>query len=359
MIRSFRSFEQGMSKTHGQFSFFDLENRLEKIHQLNDFLPRLNSLVDWEIFRGPLNKVREKERLSNAGRPPFDVVLMFKVLVLKSLYNLSDESTELMIRDRISFMEFLGLSFADRVPDAKTIWLFAEQLKELGLERQLFEQFERELVHQGFAAKGGYIVDGSFVEVPKQRNTKEENAAIKAGNVPETISKNPNVFAQKDRDARWTKKNNVSSFGYKNHVLADEKHQLIREWRVTDASVHDSVPFLDLVPTKPLKKNQAVFADSAYAGAEIEVTLKERRFQPRICEKGYRNKPLTDEQKERNREKSRIRCRVEHVFGAMKTCCRDEILRVIGMARMRFWIGLRNLTYNMGRLVSLKRPKVG
>ena len=346
-----------MSNTHGQFSFFDLERRLEKIHELNDFLPRLNALVPWETFRYQLDKVREKERLSNAGRPPFDVVLMFKVLILKSLYNLSDDMTELMIRDRISFMEFLGLSFADRVPDAKTIWFFAEQLKELGLERKLFERFERELVRQGFAAKGGYLVDGSFVEVPKQRNTKEENDEIKAGNVPETISENPHVLAQKDTDARWTKKNDVSYFGYKDHILADETHKLIREWDVTDASVHDSVPLLDLVPKKPLKRNQRLFADSAYSGEEIEKTLKKRKYRPMICEKGYRNNPLTEEQKERNRAKSRIRCRIEHVFGAMKSRCRDEILRTVGMARAAFWIGMRNLAYNMGRLVVLKTPQ--
>jgi len=344
-------------KAKGQFSFFNLEERLEKIHELNSFLPRLNTLVNWETFRYQLNKVREKERLSNAGRPSFDVVLMFKVLILKSLYNLSDEMTELMIRDRISFMEFLGLTFADTVPDAKTIWRFAEQLKELGLERKLFEQFEKELVRQGFAAKGGHLVDGSFVEVPKQRNTKEENEQIKNGEVPETISENPHVLAQKDMDARWTKKNDVSYYGYKDHVLGDEKFKLIRDDDVTDASVHDSVPFVDLVPEKPQKKNQPVYADSAYVGEDIDKTLKKRGYKPQICEKGFRNHPLTDEQKESNRLKSKVRCRVEHIFGAMKNRCRDEVLRTIGIARAKFWIGLRNLVYNMSRFVSLKRPK--
>jgi len=206
-------------------------------------------------------------------------------------------------------------------------------------------------------SKGGYLVDGSFVEVPKQRNTKEENEEIKAGNVLETIAKNPHVFAHKDADARWTKKNDVSYFGYKDHVLADEKHKLIRDWDVTDASVHDSVPLLDLVPKKPLKRNQRLFADSAYSGEEIEKQLKKRKYKPMICEKGYRNNPLTEEQKERNREKSRIRCRIEHVFGAMKNRCRDGILRTIGMARAVFWIGMRNLTYNRGRPVVLKTPR--
>jgi transposase len=190
-----------MRKIKGQFSFFDLENHLEKIYQINDFLPKLNALINWEIFRDTLNKVREKERpstvecSSTAGRPPFDVMLMFKVLVIKTMYNLSDDQTELQIRDRISFRDFLGLTFADIVPDAKTILLFAEQLKKLELEQPLFDRFSEELDKQGFHVKSGLIVDGTFVEVPRQRNTRDENKQIKNAEVPETLSENPNVLA--------------------------------------------------------------------------------------------------------------------------------------------------------------------
>jgi hypothetical protein len=98
---------------------------MSKIHQLNNFLCRLNEAVNWEMFRDTLASVRRTHVPSQGGRPPFDVVLMFKILVLKSAYNLSDESTELLIRDRLSFREFLGLTFADTVPDARTIWLIA------------------------------------------------------------------------------------------------------------------------------------------------------------------------------------------------------------------------------------------
>ena len=104
--------------SHGQFGFFDRAQQLEKIYQLNNFLPTLNTLIDWEIFRSTLNKVREKEHAGPGGRPPFDVVLMFKILVLKSMYNLSDDQTELQIRDRISFQDFLGLNRGDRIADA-------------------------------------------------------------------------------------------------------------------------------------------------------------------------------------------------------------------------------------------------
>jgi IS5 family transposase len=347
-----------MSKPTGQFGFFDLETQLDKIYQLNDFLPKLNSLIDWEIFRPLLHKVREKEHLGPGGRPPFDVVLMFKILVLKSIYNLADERIEEQIRDRISFRIFLGLkNLCDTVPDAKTIWLFAEQLKNLGLERSLFDRFNAVLDASGFAVKSGLIVDGSFVEVPKQRNTKAENEQIKKGEIPETLSANPHVLAQKDTDARWTKKNDVSYFGYKDHDLVDDGYKFIRDYDVTDASVHDSQPFLDLMPEEPAYPDQEAFADSAYVGEKIDKGLKERGFLPMICEKGYRNKPLTEEQKKMNKIKSSVRCRVEHVFGAMKSRCRDEVLRTIGMARAKFWIGMRNLVYNFGRLVSLKRPR--
>jgi IS5 family transposase len=322
--------------------------------QINDFLPKLNSIIPWEIFRPDLQKVREKERLSKAGRPPFDELLMFKVLVLKTTYNLSDDQMEYQIRDRLSFRDFLGLTILDTIPDAKTIWLYADQLKALGLERVLFARFEQELQQQGFAVKSGLIADGTIVEVPRQRNSKEENAHIKSGDVPERIADHPHVLAQKDLDAEWKKKNNISYFGYENHALADEGYKFIRDYEVTGASVHDSVPYLDLMPEKPAYPDQEAFGDSAYVGEKIDTELKKRGFVPQICEKGYRNKPLTEAQKESNRIKSSVRCRVEHIFGAMKVRCRDEILRSIGFERARFWIGMRNLAYNLGRFVSLR-----
>jgi IS5 family transposase len=344
--------------SHGQFGFFDLETQLDKIYQLNDFLLKLDSLVDWELFRPPLLIVREKEHSGPGGRTPFDVVFMFKVLILKKLHNLSDEQTELQIRDRISFRIFLGLShLCDRVPDAKTIWLFADQLKELELESVLFDQFSALLDASGFKVNSGLIVDGSFVEVPRQYNSREENSQIKNGEVPERIAANPNVLAQKDLDARWTQKNGVSYFGYKDHAATDDAYKFIRGYGITDAAVHDVVPSLDVLPEEPAYPDQEAFMDAAYVGDKVDTGLKERGFLPMICEKGYRNKPLTAAQKTMNKIKSCVRCRVEHVFGAMKNRCRDEVLRSIGFARARFWIGMRNLVYNMCRFVSLKSPK--
>jgi len=292
-------------------------------------------------------------------RPPsfFDVVLMFKILILKNLHNLSDEETERQIRDRLSFRDFLGLAFSDIVPDAKTIWLFGEQLKEHRLERAVFDRFNEVLDAKGFKAKSGTIVDGSFVEVPKQRNTKEENEQIKSGEIPESLSANPHVLSQKDTDARWTQKNGVSYFGYKDHVLADEEYKFIRDYAVTEASVHDSVAYLSILPEKVAYPDQEAFGDSAYVGEETELELLRRGYLPMICEKGYRNKPLSESQQKMNKMKSKVRCRIEHIFGLMKVRCRDELLRSIGLERAAFWIGMRNLVYNFSRLVSLRCPK--
>lgn len=163
---------------------FDIEFRMEDLTRNGDPLVRLNECVDFEVFRLELETIREKERKRPTGRKPFDVVLMFKVLVLQSLYNLSDDAVEYQVRDRLSFMRFLGLTIGDRVPDAKTIWLFREELGRAGLVKRLFKRFDRYLREQGFTARKGQIVDASIVSAPIQRNSREENARIKEGVVP-------------------------------------------------------------------------------------------------------------------------------------------------------------------------------
>ena len=167
-----------------QAGLFDWQTRFEQLDNSGDPLVKLNQIVNWEQFRQTLETVRDKERKSNAGRKPFDVRLMFKIMILDSLYNLSDDQLEFQIKDRISFMRFLGLSLDDTVPDAKTIWLFRQQLTEAGLIEKLFQQFDEFLRQNGFSAKKGKIVDASIVAVPKQRNTRDGNKPIKNGDVP-------------------------------------------------------------------------------------------------------------------------------------------------------------------------------
>lgn len=333
--------------------FFDLDDRFAKLDE-KDPLINLNTYVDWEAFRDTLNIIRKKKRKSKAGRKPFDVVLMFKVLILQHLYNLSDDQVEFQIRDRYSFCRFLGLTPSDSIPDAKTIWLFREQLAEADVMKTLFYAFDYQLCDQGFKAQKGQIVDASFVDVPRQRNSREENRAIKEGETPETFNDNPHVKSQKDLDARWTKKNNETHYGYKDHVSVDNAHKLIREYDVTAANVHDSQIFEEI-----LTENTSfdVWADSAYQSEEHEYILDAMGYRSHVHEKGYRGKTLSLRKQKANRRKSKVRARVEHVFGSITNEQGGLYFRVIGLARNAIKVGLMNVTYNMRRFVFLCRRR--
>lgn len=334
-----------------QPSFFDLDNRHRKLDE-RDPLICLNKLIDWEDFREILEKIREKERKSMAGRKPFDVVMMFKALVLQHLYNLGDDEVEFQIRDRYSFCRFLRLNPEDRVPDAKTIWLFREQLTEKNLVKKLFGEFDLQLEERGFKARKGQIVDASLVSAPVQRNSREENAQIKEGKTPERFEENPNVGRQKDVDARWTEKNGQKHYGYKDHVAVDVEHKLIRDYEVTSAEVHDSNVFYTLLSDNT---SRDVWADSAYRSEEAELMLAADDYRSHVHTKGKRNQPLNERQKAANRKRSKIRARVEHVFGSLENEQGGMFIRVIGLARATTKIGLMNLVYNLRRCVTLCR----
>ncbi len=339
-----------------QPGLFDVEERAAQLTKMGDPWVGLKARIDWEAFRPELNRAHEKDRKSQAGAKPFDVVLMFKILVLQQLHNLSDDGIEYQIRDRFSFMRFLGLQLEDRVPDSKTVWTFREKLKTLNLVEVLFVRFHEQLAAQGYVARAGQMIDATFVEVPKQRNSREENAQIKAGQVPEAWDK-PEAQAkrrQKDTEARWTKKNDEKHYGYKNHVNADEGNKLIQSYSVTHAAVHDSQVFDELLDqTIDAEGNKrAVYADSAYRSEAQEQRLAHVEIKSQVCEKGTRGKPLTEEQKLSNRTKSKVRSRVEHVFGA-QAAMGGHLIRTIGLQRAIVKIGLMNLVYNMKRLLQL------
>ena len=216
-----------------QPGFFDLARRYESLDAKPDPLVALNRLIPWETFRPTLRaaleaagrRVRPETRKSRAGRKPIDEIVMFKVLILQALYNLGDDAVEYQLRDRLSFSRFLGLE--DRVPDAKTICLYREALKAGGTVEPLFEAFDGFLRKAGYQAMSGQIVDATIIPVPKNRNTPAENEAIKNGEVPEGWAERPAMRRQKDLDARWTKKNGQSHYGYKNHITVDRRHKLL------------------------------------------------------------------------------------------------------------------------------------
>lgn len=338
-------------KQHNHPGFWDIDIKLSKISSLGDPLEKLEKGVDFELFRETLDAGLTSNPKGHGGRPPYDYVLMFKILVLQRFYNLSDEQAEFQVNDRMSFMRFLGLTFADDIPDARTIWHFRERLVGLGLVDSLFTRFLGVLEGIGLVGNEGRIVDASFVEVPIQRNTREENAEIKKGETPESFKQDPNVLAQKDVDARWVQKNGQNYYGYKNHVKMDSSSKLLVSYTVTDASVHDSQVLGELLDERD--RGLSLNADAAYVGDEIEALLAKMEMPNKVNEKGYAGHPLTEGQKENNREKSRTRARVEHAFAFMEMSMHGMYVYAIGKKRVTAMVGMMNLVYNMFRMTQL------
>lgn len=336
----------------------EFEKRYQKLEEKKSTLVMINEMIPWDIFRDILETINVKPRKNNAGRKSFDVLLMFKMLVLQNLYNLSDEELEYQINDRLSFMKFLGLGIEDTVPDATTLWLFREKVKENEKELELFEEFNEYLNRSGYESKEGQILDATLIPVPKQRNNKEENKLLKDGKIPEEWKeeKNKNKLDQKDVEARWTKKNGISYYGYKNHISIDKTCKFIRKYEITDASVHDSQVIGSLLDVE--NEGDEIWADSAYFAEKINTVLSLMGFDAKIHERAFKNRPLTDKQKESNTKKSKSRARVEHVFGDWIMSMGGKLLRSIGIDRAKTNLGLKNLVYNLRRFICLESMKI-
>lgn len=330
---------------------FDKAIRLEELHAMGDPLARLDEVMDWTLFEAVFARLPKAEPKGLGGRPAFAPAMMFKALVIQNLYQLSDQQLEFQITDRLSFKHFLGLTDADKSPDEKTFWAFRETLTSHELIEPLFASFHAALEAQGMFARKGQMVDATFVEVARQRNSREDNAKIKAGERPEGWKDQPQKARQKDVDARWTKKNGERYYGYKNHVKVDSRSKLIEDFTVTAASVHDSNALEELIA----EGDPTTYLDSAYTGARCEQIFTERKVEAKPIERAYRNKPLNGSQQRNNRARSKIRVRVEHVFATMRMCMRSAWNRCIGLSRNRAMIAMTNLTYNMVRFEQIER----
>lgn len=293
--------------------------------------------MDWQALRPALESALPyTTNPLGHGRKPFDPVLMLKILILQHFYDLSDDAMEFQLRDRQSFREFVGLQTNARIPDAKTIWLFRNNLAQAHAFESLFHNVLDQIEARGFIAQGGQIVDATLITTrkPTKKRTPEEISAL-----GEPIQR------QMDPDATFTKKNNTSTFGYKGHVNVDVRHKLVRRVFVSTASTHDS----QVLPWDAGNTKKIFYGDSAYKSREIDDHLAQRAVVNRINRRAYRGNPLKGHDRRFNRTSSRVRCRVEHVFGQVKVWGRKIQLRSIGLARAKLGIGMKFLVYNLAR----------
>ena len=251
-------------------------------------MSKIRRLVDWEGFRLRLEQIfGSSGNKHRRGHPPWDALVMFRALLFGVMHGLSDHQLQFMLLDRRSFKQFAGLLSEDQVPDQKTLWKYRDRLSKSGCMDELFGLFKAQLCERGYELTSGQIVDSTIVTVPVQRNTRDDNATIKGGEVPENWKDRPNKLRQKDVEARWTKKRTKNYYGYKNHISADRQTKFIINWCVTPASAHDSKMFFEVLSDDEQGDRQ-VWADSAYRSEQAIKKLKASGYKPRINHKGSR-----------------------------------------------------------------------
>lgn len=346
-----------------QRGFFDLDERYAALSAAGDPLEKLGALIDFELFRPDLDAALQRSDGSKGGRPPMDAVMMFKTLVLQTLYALSDAQTEFQILDRRSFGRFLGLDDGDNTPDETTIWRFREALVRANAVEALFARFDAHLKSLGYLAMGGQIVDASIIAAPRQRMTDEERAIVKDGGIPETWTAKPARLAQKDRDARWTLKRGrrkkgpdgklmaeiaTPMFGYKSHIGIDQRHGFIRTWSASDAARYDGRELTGLID--PANTGSSIWADTAYRSQKNERAILRAGRVSKIHFRRSPGKPLPTQRQRANAARSKVRSAVEHVFATQKHRM-GLFIRTIGIGRAKAKIGLANIAFNFKRFL--------
>ena len=314
-------------------------------------LEKMDALFDWERFRAILEKTWAWTRNdSQPGRPSWDAVLMFKVLVVgKTKGNVSDEALEDLCRFHARVSRFLGLE-AGSGPDAKTIHKYRSALAKKGTMKKIFAEMEKVACEKGFQMKDGSMIDASVVKVPTQRLNREEKKEIESGRKPKWKAPKRR---QKDLDAKWTKKGAKWLFGYKRHVVADVGYKLIRASSVTPASVHDvqeAAGLLDKVP-----KKGPVYGDRGYDSTELRNRIDSRFRYPCIAFRApsKEREGMKKVREMANQSIAKTRARVEHVFGSIHNDMNIQQHRGVGLKRARSELLLEHVVYNMRRLVHL------
>jgi IS5 family transposase len=290
----------------------------------NDFLDRLEQLVDW---RG-LERVLHAMYPATTGRPPHPPLVLLKMSVLQHCYDLSDPQCEEQVRDRLSWRRFVGLGLQDVVPDETVLVRFRQRLVEHGLQEQLLPLINRQLAAQGLILQRVTLVDATLVQAARRA---------------------PTAGSGGDPDADYTVKNGQPHYGYKAHVAADREHTLIRQADLSAASVHDSQRFEAVVTGD----EEVVVADKAYDSAARRQWLKRRGIVNGILCRAHRGRPLIAAEQMFNRALSAIRCGIEKIFGHWKRSLGYRRGRYVGWARNRLELEFKCVVWNLKRWVNV------
>lgn len=306
-------------KAYGQRNFLDdmLDASRGKKKPKKDFLAEVDHFIDWQIYRRPLERSFKQ---SFYGPNRYDVLLMFRMILLQQWYDLSDRELEEQVGDRLSFRRFLGLSVSDLVPDETTVCLFRKHLVETGLYDWLFEHMQTDLAKRHLLVKKGALLDATFIAAPR-----------------------------KDPDA----KDGHKGHGYSLHTHVDQGSELVRETDFTSAEVHDSQPADDLL----FGDEASIFADKAYFNDQKKRQMRSEGIFCGILDKAKRNHPLSRKQIKRNIQKSRVRSAVEHPFAQIKEHQNYRRVRYRGLERNRCHATLQVMAYNFKRMVFLLKKQ--
>lgn len=334
-----------------KFDLFAEASRQHKRDEVGDPLQVIARHIDFAELARLVDALIERSDGRKGGRPAYPTEVMVRILVLKRLYNLSDEQMEYQLLDRASYQRFCLLQDAMNVPDRNTIWRFGERLGVDGATA-LFQGVDAQLHRHGYIARGGQAIDATLVPAPRQRLDRQEREALAEGRTPDWSEAERR---QKDVDATHTKKHGKSYFGYKLSVSVDLKHGFIRRICTGTASEHDGHHFDEVLDMH--NTGRAVHTDKAYASRQRQQLLKVLGLVDAMQRRARPGKPLSECQQRRNQRIAKKRAKVEHVFAGLRHLG-GKFVRTIGQARATVAMTMMAACYNLKRLASFLHRQV-
>lgn len=296
------------------------------------FLDQVLMLIDWTKIERIIRK-KYKKFFNAVGSPAYPSLVMFKILLLQTWYDLSDPMAEEYLLNWIPASRFVGLSLASDVPDHSTICRFRNELLELGLYDKLFNEINRQLEEKQILVRKGAIVDATVIESARRPRKVVETESIPEDRKDEDDNQNnggnaPEIHYSDDTDAKWLKKGKNATYGYKAHICVDSEDGFILGGHVTSANVSDMNQLEKVIDESNIPEGSDLLTDKGYASANNREMVTEKKLNDKIMRKAVKGKALTEEDIKWNREISKVRYKVEQVIGILK--------KHLGFIRMRY-----------------------